>query len=60
MLNKTQVNHIMENMPEQFSVDQLLDKLVFVDKIENGISQSKNGQVNSKEQVKKKLGKWLK
>lgn len=60
MLNKTQVNHIMENMPEQFSVDQLLDKLVFVDKIENGISQSKNGQVNSKEQVKQKLGKWLK
>ena len=60
MLTRTQVFDTLEKMPEQFSVDQLFDKLLFVNKVEIGLSQSENGQVNTKEQAKQKLSKWLK
>ena len=60
MLTRTQVFDTLEKMPEQFSLDQLFDKLLFINKVEIGLSQSANGQVNSKEQSKQKLSKWLK
>jgi len=60
MLTRTQVFDTLEKMPEQFSIDQLFDKLLFVNKVETGLAQSENGQVNSKEQAKQKLSKWLK
>jgi len=60
MLTRTQVFKTIEKMPEQFSLDQLFDKLNFISKVEIGLSQSANGQINSKEQAKQKLSKWLK
>jgi len=60
MLTRTQVFNTIEKMPEQFSLDQLFDKLNFISKVEIGLSQSTNGQINSKEQAKQKLSKWLK
>jgi len=60
MLTRTQVFDTLEKMPEQFSIDQLFDKLLFISKVEIGLAQSENGQVNTKEQAKQKLSKWLK
>jgi hypothetical protein len=60
MLTRTQVFDTIEKMPEQFSIDQLFDRLLFINKVETGLSQSENGQINSKEQAKQKLSKWLK
>jgi len=60
MITKTQIFDTVAKMPEQFSIDQLFDKLLFINKVEIGLSQSANGQVNSKEQAKQKLSKWLK
>ena len=60
MLTRTQVSDTLEKMPDQFSLDQLFDKLLFINKVETGLSQSANGQVNSNEQAKQKLSKWLK
>ena len=60
MLTRTQVFDTLETMPEQFSLDDFFDKLLFINKVEIGLSQSLNGQVNSKEEAKQKLSKWLK
>jgi len=60
MLTRTQVFDTVAKMPEHFSLDHLFDKLLFINKIEIGLSQSANGQVNTKQQAKKKLSKWLK
>ena len=59
MPTKTQVFSTVEKMPEQFSIDQLIDKLIFIDKVETGLKQSESGNVNTKEQAKEKLSKWL-
>jgi len=60
MLTRTQVFDTLERMPEQFPLDDLFDKLLFINKVEIGLTQSANGQVNSKEEAKQKLTKWLK
>ena len=64
MLTRMQVFDTLEKMPEQFSIDQLFDKLLFINKVEIGLAQSENGQVNTKEQaqsdklkIKKKLSR---
>jgi hypothetical protein len=59
MLTKTQVFDTLEKMPGQFSIDKFIDKLLFINKVEIGLSQSENRQINSKEQAKQKLSKWL-
>jgi len=60
MLTRVQVFNTVENLPEQFSIDQLIEKLRFIEKVEKGIAQSESGNVNAKEDAKQKLSKWLK
>jgi len=59
MLTRTQVFDTLEKMPEQFSIDQLFDKLLFINKVEIGLAQSENGQVNTKEQAKQKFSNLI-
>jgi hypothetical protein len=60
MLTRTQVFETVENMPEQFSIDQLFDRLLFIHKTEAGLLQSASGQVNTTNQARQKLSKWVK
>ena len=60
MITKAQVIDSLQGLPNKMSVDQLIDKIIFVEKIQRGLADSKAGRVNSKEQAKKKLAKWLK
>jgi predicted transcriptional regulator len=47
-------------MPDSFSIDELIDKLVFIEKVEKGLAQSEKGEVYTTEQAKKLLKKWSK
>ena len=60
MLSRAQVFDTVKRLPEQFPIDQLIDKLIFIGKVEMGLEQSVVGNVNTKEQSKQKLSKWLK
>lgn len=60
MLTRTQVNNIIKTLPEEFSIDELVEKLVFTNKVEKGMKQSESGVINTKEEAKQKLSKWLK
>jgi hypothetical protein len=60
MLTKEEVMKSMSNLPEHFSIDELIDRLVFIDKVEKGLAQSKENLVFSTQQAKQRLSKWLK
>ena len=60
LLTKEHAYRILEKLPESFSVECLIDQLVFIAKIEKGLEQSQRGEINTKEQIKNKLSKWLK
>ena len=60
MLTKEQLLKYIGELPDQFSIDELMDKILFLHKIEVGLEQSKNDQVTPHEQVKDRFKKWLK
>ena len=59
MLTKTQIFDTVENLDEQISLDELIDKLIFIEKVNIGLAQSENGMVCSEEEARKKLSGWL-
>jgi hypothetical protein len=59
MLSKTSVLHAVEQLPDQFTVDRLIDELIFVSKVEQGLKESKEGRVVSMETARERLAKWL-
>lgn len=58
MLTREKVNRTIKNLPESFTIDQLIDELIFVEKVEEGIQQSEAGKVISNEDVKLMIDKW--
>ncbi len=60
MIAKSQIIHSLEGMPEKVTIDQVVDQLVFLDKVQKGLSDSENNKVQTKEAAKINLGKWLK
>jgi hypothetical protein len=59
MITKEKLKKHIENFPEEMSIDELIDRLVFVEKLENRISQSKNGETISDEELKIEMEKWF-
>ena len=47
-------------MPDRFSIDDLVNKLILLQKIENGLEQSENREVYSNEEAKKMIKEWQK
>ena len=60
MLTKEKLLQTLKDLPDTFSIDELFDRLMLLHKIEIGLEQSESGQVNTTDQAKDKLKKWLK
>lgn len=58
-MTKHQVVDSLKNFPEKFSVEDLIEKLIFIEKVEEALVQSKNGETLSMQEAKKRLHKWL-
>jgi hypothetical protein len=60
MLTKNKLRQSIDNLPESFTIDQLIEQLIFIEKVEEGLKQSLAGQVISDEDVKLIIDKWSK
>ncbi len=60
MLTKEKILQTLKDLPDTFSIDELFDRIVLLNKIEIGLEQSESGKVNTTDQAKDKLKKWLK
>lgn len=60
MITKTQLIQTLDKMPEEMTIDQLVDQLIFIEKVQQGLEDSSEGRVNNKDQAREKLGKWFK
>jgi hypothetical protein len=60
MLTKNNVIKTLSEFPDSFTLDELVDKLIFMDKVERGLDQSMNNKVYTHEEAKQRLEKWLK
>ena len=52
MLTKKRVIGALDKLPESFSIDKLVDQLVFIEKIEEGIRHSGEGKTLPDEEIK--------
>ena len=59
MLTKEKLLDSIRDFPAEFSIDDLVERLIFVQKIENGIAQGERGETYTTDQLKDKLAKWL-
>jgi hypothetical protein len=60
MLTKENVIKTVSNLPDNFSLDELIDRLIFIDKVQKGLEESLADKVVTKDVAKKRLSKWLK
>ena len=60
MLVKEKVLKIIDNLPKEFSLDDLVERLILIEKVETGLQQVAEGKTMSTADAKKKLSKWLK
>lgn len=57
-MTKEKVLEAIKDMPGDFQLDELIDKLIFIEKIEEGIKQVSEGQAISHDEVKKIVSTW--
>jgi hypothetical protein len=48
----------LKEFPQEFNLEELIERLIFVDKIEKGIEQANQGLTKSAEEVKEMVKKW--
>ena len=42
MLTKEQLNKTINTLPDSFTIDELIDQLIFMEKVEEGFQQSED------------------
>jgi hypothetical protein len=60
MITKKQVNITLENLPEEFSIEDLIDKLILLEKIERAEKESEKGETISDTELEIEIKKWFK
>ncbi len=60
MLTKEKIKKSIDTLPDNLTIDQVIDKMIMLDKIEQGLKDIEDGNLFSTEEVKDKLDKWLK
>jgi hypothetical protein len=59
MTTKDKVISSINKMPDDVTIDDILDQIILVEKIEKGIEQSNKDQIVPDEELDQRLGKWL-
>lgn len=60
MIRKEKLNKTIRSLPDSFTIDELIDQLIFMEKVEEGLKQSEKGKVVTNEDVKQIIDKWSK
>ncbi|MBK8566946.1 MAG: hypothetical protein IPN76_27365 [Saprospiraceae bacterium] len=60
MLTKDLVYTSLQDLPEEFELDDLVERLIFMHKIKTGMEQIGQGKVKTQEEVKQMVAQWRK
>ena len=58
-MKKTIAIESISKLADEVSIDDILERLIIIEKIEKGRQQVVDGKINTEEQTKAKLNKWL-
>lgn len=58
-MKKSTIIESISKLPDEVTIDEIVERLVVIEKIEKGRKEVQAGKVNTEEQAKTKLNKWL-
>ena len=56
---KEQVVKMVERLPDDFTIDDILDEIYFKSQVDAGLKELDEGKVISHEEVERRLSKWI-
>ncbi len=59
MLTKSRLKKEIEKFPDKFTIDELIEKLILIEKIQEGEKQSGKGDIISENDLDKEIEKWF-
>jgi hypothetical protein len=59
MITKKHLKETIEKLPEEVSLEDLIDKLILLDKIERAEKESERGETITEDALDKELEKWF-
>ena len=59
-MRKRSIIKVINELPDVIKLDDLIEKLIIIEKIEVGLNDIKEGRVVSHQEVKKRIKKWSK
>jgi predicted transcriptional regulator len=59
-MEKSTVLNTLNELPQKFDLDEFLERLIVIEKIDEALEEAKNGKTVSHEKVKKMVAKWSK
>ena len=60
MLTKEKVLKTINDLPSEFQLEDLVEKLILLERIEIGLQEVKDGKTISSDDAEQKMKKWLK
>jgi len=59
-MKKSTIIHTLNEFPQKFNLDDFLERLLVIEKIDEGLEEAKSGKTISHEKVKKLVARWPK
>ena len=60
MIKKENLLRFIKELPDEFSLDELMDKILLLHKIEVGLLQSKENKITPNGEIRDQFREWLK
>ncbi len=60
MITKEKLIKHINKFPSELSIDELIDRLVFIEKLERRIEQSKNNETITDQELENEMKEWFK
>ncbi len=57
-MEKSKALQTVNDLPDHFELEELIERLIFIEKVEKGLEQVKSGKTISHESVKQEIKKW--
>ena len=58
MITKEKLQEHIAKFPDKISIDELIEKLLFIDKLEKRIALSESNSSVSEDELEKEINKW--
>jgi predicted transcriptional regulator len=59
-MEKAEILKAIEELPEDATLEDAMDRLFFLYKVERGLNQAEKGQLLTQEEARERMTRWLK